>query len=217
MQNFSFLTLKTAEKKLPRTRLTIFRNRLREVVRSVFRGRPPLKKVCRTHSWTGPPKKDFGALRAPKSFFKSSRTPHAKFWLPDFKDGREKVTEDPVFYLPKSLFESSRRPERAPEGALAHMMNSWKWSDGCVWPRWHDRGPTGGYIHPIPEKKCVQTQEKRRNCCLERGETTLVFFLLFLYTFFFRNRKKNVSINRRKKTSVVSPLSRQQLCRFSCF
>ena len=142
---------------------------------------------------------------------------HAKFWLPDFKDGREKVTEDPVFYLPKSLFESSRRPERAPEGALAHMMNSWKWSDGCVWPRWHDRGPTGGYIHPIPEKKCVQTQEKRRNCCLERGETTLVFFLLFLYTFFFRNRKKNVSINRRKKTSVVSPLSRQQLCRFSCF
>ena len=56
---------------------------------------------------------------------------------------------------------------------------------------------------PIPEKKCVQTQEKRHNCCLERGETTLVFFLLFLYTFFFRNRKKNVSRNRRNDTFVV--------------
>ena len=73
------------------------------------------------------------------------------------------------------------------------------------------------YIHQIPEKNCVQKQEKRHLLFLERGKTTLVLFLLILYTFFFRNRQKNVSINGRNKTSFVSPLSRQQKCHFSCF
>ena len=130
---------------------------------------------------------------------------HAKFWLPDFKDGREKVTEDPVFYLPKSLFESSRRPERAPEGALAHMMNSWKWSDGCVWPRWHDRGPTGGYIHPIPEKKmCPDTGETTQLLSRKRWNDTCFFSPLSIHIFFQESEKK-----------CVYKQEKQNKCRFS--
>ena len=41
---------------------------------------------------------------------------------------------------------------------------------------------------PIPEKKCVQKEEKKNKCRFSSFQTTISSFLLCLDTFFFRNR-----------------------------